>query len=319
MPDDEEKDKEKASLEEIKRQWEKKLKDLEEREHQLIKFDDMLKKREEEWKSRIDKEEIRLTEEHDRREAELSKRERELDEDIISDEETLQSPEQKELLEIKKRMEEKEQDLKQRQEQLSQQKQGLEIGEVKQTEQTYAKLKKEMEGLGDDAIVLVSCRAESHMRMILALLAIVLNEKSQGGVYISVSRPFRYILNNLEENDIEIEDLFAIDCVSRMAGKVSEKMDTVAYVENPSSLEEISMYMDRMLMKVGSGKKFILLDSLSSILIYNNQKSVKEFTHFIINKMRLEGLGGFILTQEKKEAQDLIQTIQPLLDKEIHL
>ncbi len=305
----------------VKDEWEKRLKALEEREKQLLKLDEMLRQREEEWKKRIEEEEGRLAAEHERREAELLHREKELRERMQSAEEGLSElpPETRELQELQKRLLEQQAGLAQRKEELDQQKKGLDVGEDRQTEDTYKLLKSELADVGDDAIVLISSRAEGHMRMVLGLLAIVLNEKENGGIYVSVSRPYRYIHSNLEKNDIELGNLYAIDCVSQMAGKVGEKLESVAYVENPSSLEEISMYVDRMLAKIEGERKFILLDSLSSILIYNNPKSVKEFTHFIINKMRLEGIGGYILTQDKKDAQDLIQTIRPLLDKEIRV
>lgn len=303
-------------------EWEKRLKALEEREKQLLKLDEMLRQREEEWKKRIEEEEQRLAAEHDRREAELARREKELRERMAAETEPAPRelpPETRELQELQTRLMSHQAGIEQRKEELDQQKKALDVGEDQQTEDTYKKLKEELSGLGDDAIVLISGRAEGHMRMVLALLAIALNEKGEGGIYVSVSRPYRYIHSNLEKNDIELANIYAIDCVSQMAGKVGEKLESVAYVENPSSLEEISMYVDRLLAKISVEQKFILLDSLSSILIYNNPKSVKEFTHFIINKMRLEGIGGFILTQDKKEAQDLIQTIRPLLDKEIRV
>ncbi|MFC2153894.1 hypothetical protein ACFLRC_00235 [Candidatus Altiarchaeota archaeon] len=301
-----------ADLDDIKKQWQKKLEELEEREKQLLKFDDMLRQREQEWKQRVEGEEERIREEQRKRDEELRKREEEL-----GDKE--EPAETQELLEVQKRLEQRQEEIQQRQEELDRRKQVLETGEEKQTEDAYNRLKEEMKDLGDDAIVLISSRAEGHMRMVLAALAILLNERIQGGIYISVSRPFRYIMNSLEENNIELSHLMAIDCVSQMTGKAGEKKENIVYVENPSSLEEISMYIDRLLVKIENPKKFILLDSLSSILIYNNAKSVKEFTHFMINKMRLEGMGGVILSIEKKEAQDLIQTIKPMLDKEIRI
>jgi archaellum biogenesis ATPase FlaH len=138
-----------------------------------------------------------------------------------------------------------------------------------------------------------------------------------GGVYVSITRPHEYILNAMDDSGIPSTNLFFIDCISLMAGKQQEKLDNVVYVENPSSLEEVSMYLDRMLSKVGRERKFLFLDSLSSLLIYNTDKSVKEFTHFIINKIRLENIAGVILSIEKKEVEELVKTLNPMCDTEI--
>jgi hypothetical protein len=45
---------------------------------------------------------------------------------------------------------------------------------------------------------------------------------------------------------------------------------------------------------------------------------VKEFSHFLINKIRLDNLAGIILSIEKKEAEDLVKTLSPMCDTEIH-
>jgi len=126
------------------------------------------------------------------------------------------------------------------------------------------------------------------------------------------------ITSMMKTEGIPTQDLFFIDCASKTAGKtLLGKGDHVAMIENPGSLEEATMYLDRMLSKVGTPKKFIFLDSLSTLLIYNSEKVVKEFTHYIINRMRLESISGIILTIEKKEADDLVKTLAPMCDAEI--
>jgi archaellum biogenesis ATPase FlaH len=77
------------------------------------------------------------------------------------------------------------------------------------------------------------------------------------------------------------------------------------------------MYVDRMLLKAKKPKKFLFLDSLSSLLIYNGEDSVKEFTHSIINKIRLDNIAGVILSIDKKGAEDLLKTLAPMCDREV--
>jgi archaellum biogenesis ATPase FlaH len=65
--------------------------------------------------------------------------------------------------------------------------------------------------------------------------------------------------------------------------------------------------------------KFIILDSISHMLIYNDKNSIREFMHYLINKMRLSKVGGFLLTVEKEEVDEVIEIIQPLVDKVIKI
>ncbi len=192
------------------------------------------------------------------------------------------------------------------------------VEEVATTDESIAKKMDEgLTNLRDDAIIIASAKSKDHSRVVSALLAKLVKEKGMGGVYISVSRPYDYIIEAVNESGADASQIMFVDCISQMAGKAPEKSDNVVFVENPGSLEEVSMYLDRMLSKVNTEKKFLFLDSLSSLLIYNNDKSVKEFTHFIINKMRLEKIAGVILSTEKKEAEDMVRTLIPMCDNEI--
>jgi hypothetical protein len=139
-----------------------------------------------------------------------------------------------------------------------------------------------------------------------------------GGIYVSVSKPYEQITKAMELAKVRSSNLFFIDCISHMAGKLPEKAENAVFIENPSSLEEISLYIDKLMVRIPE-PKFILLDSLSSLLIYNNERSVEEFTHLVINKMRLENVGGIIVSIKQKEAEALTNTLIPMCDREIVL
>jgi len=187
----------------------------------------------------------------------------------------------------------------------------------KQKEDVKSALKAKMKELVDSKVILVSAKSENHTPVVSSMLEVLVKERGMGGVYMSITRPYEYIQSTIKTAGVSSDNIFFIDCISLMAGKAQQKTNNVVFVENPSSLEEVSMYLDRMLEKVQGEKKFLFLDSLSSLLIYNNDKSVKEFTHFIINKIRLENITGIILSIEKKEAEDLVKTLTPMCDAEI--
>ena len=179
------------------------------------------------------------------------------------------------------------------------------------------KLVSSMRDLSDNAIVIITSQSKDHMEVVSSMLKVLIRDRKMGGVYISISRPYEYIMNAMAAVGLDSKDVYFVDCISKMAGKSDSKADNIVFVENPSSLEEVSMYLDRMMSKVVSKNKFLFLDSIDSLLIYNNDKSVKEFTHYIINKVRLENTAGIILSIEKKEAEDLIKTLVPMCDSEI--
>jgi len=168
------------------------------------------------------------------------------------------------------------------------------------------------------SIVLVSMKSSDRMESLLSILDDLVVNKGMGGVIISVSGPYEMIYSEMEEAGIPPEDVHFIDCISLMAGKLmGEKSDRAVFVENPSSLEEISMYLDRMLLNVESDKKFLILDSLSSLMIYNSEKTVKEFGHFLINKVRLADHKGILMSIERKGTEGLVHDLIPMCDAAI--
>jgi len=182
----------------------------------------------------------------------------------------------------------------------------------------YRKLKNELQTLKKNAVVLVAVESEQQAEAITALLKIYINEKNMNGLYLSISAPYEQIKNITESAGIQTDRLYFIDCISQMAGTTTAKTEKAVFVENPSSLEEVNMYIDKILMRMPE-PKFMFMDSISSLLIYNNERSIEEFTHLVINKMRLEKLGFVIITLKQKESEQLAKTLVPMCDKEIIL
>jgi archaellum biogenesis ATPase FlaH len=185
-------------------------------------------------------------------------------------------------------------------------------------ETVYGRLRKELEDLKKDSIALVSVESGDHGEAISSLMKIFISERKMNGIYISASKPYEQITRAMGQADVKANKLFFIDCISHMAGKLPEKAENAVFIENPSSLEEVGMYVDKVLVRLAE-PKFIILDSLSSLLIYNSERSVEEFTHMVINKMRLEKVGGVIVSIKQKEAEALTKTLVPMCDKEIIL
>jgi archaellum biogenesis ATPase FlaH len=172
--------------------------------------------------------------------------------------------------------------------------------------------------IADNTVLLVSVKSKDHSSAVSGLLNLLVNQRGMGGVYLTITRPYAFVLSAMDKASIPSENVYFIDCVSQMAGQHKSGLERVVFIENPSSLEEVTMYLDRMLDKVAGDRKFLFLDSLSSLLIYNSDKSVREFAHFLINKVRLMGIASVVLSIEKKEAEDMVNTMVPMCDARVH-
>jgi hypothetical protein len=75
--------------------------------------------------------------------------------------------------------------------------------------------------------------------------------------------------------------------------------------------------LDKSLAELKVKERFILLDSLSSFLIYNSEKSAKEFIHYFINKGKIEELMCVIVHIEGEEGGKLFRGLIPMGDLKI--
>ena len=178
-------------------------------------------------------------------------------------------------------------------------------------------LRQKLQSVDEGAITLILTPAVDYFRSILVILDVLVNEKDCGGVYMTVSKPHAFVSRVLDRENIPTNKLFFIDFISCMAGEKVGTRGNCVFVENPTSLEEISMYADELIEKLETPEKFLLLDSLSTLLIYNNAQSVKKFSHFLINKLRMDGMSGIFVTLDEDTSRDLTDTLIHLCDSVI--
>ncbi|MFH0861305.1 MAG: tetratricopeptide repeat protein [Candidatus Altiarchaeota archaeon] len=171
----------------------------------------------------------------------------------------------------------------------------------------------------ESPIVLLTYNPVEHSKVIIAALKVLKAMKQFGGVYLTFNKPYSSLKDAMGENGITADDLYFIDCISTMAGKTTDGGENVVFIENPASLEEISMHVDRMLSKVKSGRKFLMFDSLSSLLIYNESKPVEEMAHFIINKLRIDKISALILATSDDSNKPVVKTVLSSCDRGVEL
>jgi len=183
------------------------------------------------------------------------------------------------------------------------------------SENINIKINKELETLGDEFIILLTSKPEYYFDSVLKTVKFI-TDKGMGGVYITTSRPYRFIKNRLEEYSTDTENLFFIDTISCMAGESYGERERCVFIENPTAIEEVGMWIDILMDRVNTENKFLIIDSLSTMLIYNEITALKEFSQFLISRMRLTGTSG-VFASIDTETQNICGVLSTLCDKTI--
>jgi len=182
-------------------------------------------------------------------------------------------------------------------------------------------IRKEVKGLPDNYIILFVTDSEKYIETNMAILKIFLNEKKYSGIYITVNRPYITLVEFLKKNQIKLDNIFFIDCITKTGGGRPEITEDCLYLTSPHNLTELGIAltqaMDAMKGKPG---KFLFLDSLSMMAIYNSFTTLAQFSHFLTTRIRLSKLkAGILISLEKEVDEKLLLILKELCDKVVEV
>ncbi len=90
----------------------------------------------------------------------------------------------------------------------------------------------------------------------------------------------------------------------------------VEFVSSPSALTEISLAITKC---IGQGYLLVIIDSLSTFMIYHKPEILNRFLHSLSNKIR-EAEGELILTTSIEDKNsDVFRKVSVLMDKTLSL
>ncbi len=175
------------------------------------------------------------------------------------------------------------------------------------------KLKKELSNLSDGCIVLLETSAEKAQEAGLAVMNI-LTQADQKAVILSASRPCSNLLNLYQKKGIDVKKVFILCAVCQNQGVKEGGFENVIHLQNATALTNISIALNKSIELI-KGKKFIFIDSVTTMLIHNKPDTFVKFIHFILTKMRNNGIGGLLISLESETNKDVRAEIAQLCDK----
>ncbi|ODS39103.1 MAG: hypothetical protein A7315_11510 [Candidatus Altiarchaeales archaeon WOR_SM1_79] len=176
--------------------------------------------------------------------------------------------------------------------------------------------RKKLELQKDSSIVLLlGDPANYYQRVVLDSLEYLINRKNMQGVYLSASGPYEIISKDIKKRGIKLKNLSFIDCASRKSGED----EFCIYIENPASLERMIMHINHLLEKIKVKHRFVFIDDLSSLLVYNDMRSIEEFSIQFLNNLHVKDVAGVIASIKEKTPEEIINRIVPKCDDVIHI
>lgn len=178
-----------------------------------------------------------------------------------------------------------------------------------------ALLKRELQSLPQHYIVMLVTDSSQYQDANLASLRYLLELEDAAGIYVTFNRPYENLTLNLANEKIDLERLYFLDLITNTTGKRGERTENCIFLPSPKNLTELSIALTQLIERMEQKNRFIFMDSLSTMLIYNSAGTVAQFTHFLVSKMRLWKVGMILVSLEKETDQKLIQDLSQFCDK----
>ena len=136
------------------------------------------------------------------------------------------------------------------------------------------------------------------------------------GIYVSLHKPYAVLSKNLDKAGVPTGSLFYVDAITNVLS-ANEGPDA-ACLGSGVDLSNLCIGISKAVSRFNE-EKFLFLDSLSTLLIYNDQKAVAKFAHLLTEKMRRWGTSGSLLTVEMNAEGDVVSRVAPFCDKVLNI
>ncbi len=145
---------------------------------------------------------------------------------------------------------------------------------------------------------------------------IIKTQEREGHIlYIAMNNGHKKISSELEKAGIDHTKIFFIDMVSteRIGGEQAGAKNAI-YLDSPTDLTDMILNAEE---KLREGRTMIIVDSLSTMQVYNDASAVEKVMHTLLGKVNSGGASAIILGTDVKESDKITKTVSQFVDKTI--
>lgn len=176
-------------------------------------------------------------------------------------------------------------------------------------------IEKKLSELPESYSVILVAEREGHDITIGNLVRILQKDNMQG-LFVTINKSANALLEMLQKKDIKTENLFVVDVISK--GKSDQKLESekISCVDSAQNLTEIEAQVTDFAKEMGQGPKFFILDSVSTLLIYNAEKNVEKFVHGLGERLRTMNFKS-VFTITKETRPEIMSVLAQFTDRVI--
>ena len=162
-------------------------------------------------------------------------------------------------------------------------------------------------------IFLILIQPDAYPSIISRLSTVLYDKEGTQGIYVTITLPHNKIASLLGHEQLSRRIIF-IDAITKSTvGKTSA--ENCRFLDGPEDIAHLSYTLETLIKEMEGKKTFVLIDSLTSLLIHNSKDSVMKFSHHIVSKLRSHKCRLVFLALEEGEHRAPLNFLSFLSDK----
>jgi hypothetical protein len=139
-------------------------------------------------------------------------------------------------------------------------------------------------------------------------------------IVVTTNQPYAILKKNYEKDGIDLSKVGFIDAITRYAvGEVPVGAKGVRFTSSPSDLTQLGIAISDSLKDLSGRKAAILLDSVSTMLIYLPSTNLSKFIHFVSSKLKILDMAGIFLAVENGLDPTLLSQLTTFVDQVVNM
>ena len=152
-------------------------------------------------------------------------------------------------------------------------------------EEMITSLNKTIKDYDGKTVVVLEIPAESYLETNAASVHSLL-ENGFKGVYLSFQRPYNNLCSLFGQHGINLDDILVVDAATAMCGGRCEKSSGCVDVPFETDVYGIADAVCSSLLNLKGEKRFVFVDSLSTVALHEPVSKVRSFSEFLIKRVR---------------------------------
>lgn len=135
------------------------------------------------------------------------------------------------------------------------------------------------------SIIMTELPGDNYIQVAAASLKSLLDDGFEG-VYISFQRPFTNLITTLKRHHVDVDRLIIVDVASALAKEHKVVHDRCVHISQSIDINELVKAIYTSLPRLGATKKFVFIDSISTISLHKPLSETLRFSEFLIRTIK---------------------------------